>query len=77
MPLASPDTTRELVVRVLCYPEFGFTEDERGDLLADYLPCCETVIVSEPPERACVPRSGKYAVPATRPGRARGRCGDR
>ena len=49
VPLASPETTRELV-RVLCYPKFGLTEDEREDLLAEYLPWCETVIVSEPPD---------------------------
>ena len=49
VPLASPDTTGELI-RVLCYPKFGLTEDEREDLLAEYLPWCETVIVSEPPD---------------------------
>ncbi len=49
VPLASPETTRELV-RVLCYPKFDLTEDEREDLLAEYLPWCETVIVSEPPD---------------------------
>ena len=53
VPLASPETTRELV-RVLCYPKFGLTDDEREDLLAEYLPWCETVIVSEPPDvHAC------------------------
>ena len=48
MPLASRDTTTELV-RVLCYPKFGLTAGEREDLLADYLPWCETVSMSEPP----------------------------
>ena len=47
VPLASRDTTRELI-RVLSYPKFRLTEDERDDLLADYLPWCETVAVSEP-----------------------------
>ena len=47
-PLASRETTTELL-RVLLYPKFRLTEDEREDLLADYLPWCETVIVSEPP----------------------------
>ena len=46
--LASRDTTTELL-RVLLYPKFRLTDDEREDLLADYLPWCETVIVSEPP----------------------------
>ena len=49
VPLASPETTRELV-RVLCYPKFDLTEEEREDLLAEYLPWCETVLVSEPPD---------------------------
>ena len=48
LPLAGRDTTAELI-RVLCYPKFRLTEDEREDLLADYLPWCETVIVSNPP----------------------------
>ena len=45
VPLASGDTTRELI-RVLSYPKFRLTDDEREDVLADYLPWCETVIVS-------------------------------
>ena len=49
VPLASGDTTRELI-RVLSYPKFRLTADERDDLLADYLPWCETVAVSEPPD---------------------------
>ena len=47
-PLASRDTAAELI-RVLTYPKFRLNDDEREDLLADYLPWCETVIVSEPP----------------------------
>lgn len=46
VPLASRDTTTELL-RVLCYPKFGLTDDERQELLADYLPWCKTVIVTE------------------------------
>ena len=48
IPLASQATTLELI-RVLSYPKFRLTDHEREDLLADYLPWCETVIVSEPP----------------------------
>ena len=48
VPLVSRDTTAELI-RVLSYPKFQLTDDEREDLLADYLPWCETVSVSEPP----------------------------
>ena len=47
LPLASRDTTAELL-RVLYYPKLRLTGDEREDLLADYLPWCETVIVSKP-----------------------------
>ncbi len=47
-PLASRDTTAELL-RVLHYPKFRLNGDEREDLLSDYLPWCETVIVSQPP----------------------------
>lgn len=48
VPLASRETTTELI-RVLCYPGFRLTPHERDDLLADYLPHCESVIVSTPP----------------------------
>ena len=47
IPLASQATTLELL-RVLSYPKFRLTEPEREDLLADYLPWCETVVVSGP-----------------------------
>ena len=45
--LASQTTTLELL-RVHSYPKFRLTEQEREDLLADYLPWCETVVVSNP-----------------------------
>ena len=47
VPLASRETTTELI-RVLHYPRFDLTPGEREDLLADYLPHCESVTVSEP-----------------------------
>lgn len=46
-PLASRDTAAELI-RVLAYPKFRLGADEREDLLGDYLPWCETVIVTKP-----------------------------
>ena len=46
-PLASHDTTAELI-RVLSYPKFRLTVDEREDLLGDYLPWCETIVVPNP-----------------------------
>ena len=50
-PLASRDTVGELI-RVLSYPRFRLTNDEREDLLGDYLPWCETVTA---PNRIKVP----------------------
>ena len=41
-PLVSKLTAIELI-RVLAYPKFKLTPIEREDLLADYLPFCETV----------------------------------
>jgi uncharacterized protein len=41
-PLVSKPTVTELI-RVLAYPKFKLTSTEREDLLADYLPFCETV----------------------------------
>jgi predicted nucleic acid-binding protein len=40
------------LIRVLSYPKFRLTPDEREDLLGDYLPWCETVRV---PKRTKVP----------------------
>ena len=47
VPPASRETTTELI-RVLHYPRFEPTPSEQEDLLGDYLPHCESVIVSEP-----------------------------
>ncbi|WP_372023177.1 putative toxin-antitoxin system toxin component, PIN family (plasmid) [Tistrella mobilis] len=47
-PLASRETVSELL-RVLTYPKFGLTVADREDLLADYLPWCETVLIPVPP----------------------------
>jgi uncharacterized protein len=41
-PIASKVTITELI-RVLAYPKFKLTPTEREDLLADYLPFCETI----------------------------------
>ncbi|MBN8455937.1 putative toxin-antitoxin system toxin component, PIN family [Accumulibacter sp.] len=47
-PLISRATTAELI-RVLAYPKFKLSANEQHELLADYLPCCETVRIPEPP----------------------------
>jgi uncharacterized protein len=41
-PIVSKATITELI-RVLAYPKFKLTPIEREDLLADYLPFCETI----------------------------------
>lgn len=48
IPLVSRDTTAELI-RVLAYPKFRLSDEEQGELLADYLPWCKTVAISNPP----------------------------
>ncbi|OHC74351.1 MAG: putative toxin-antitoxin system toxin component, PIN family [Rhodospirillales bacterium RIFCSPLOWO2_12_FULL_58_28] len=48
-PLAGRDTTAELI-RVLSYPKFKLTDEDRENLLGDYLPWCETVTVPNPTE---------------------------
>jgi putative PIN family toxin of toxin-antitoxin system len=41
VPLISPATSRELA-RVLAYPKFRLSEQYRIELLAMYIPCCES-----------------------------------
>lgn len=54
-PLISRATVAELT-RVLGYPKFRLSQDDRLELLADYLPYCETI---EPAQRcASVCRDG-------------------
>jgi len=48
VPLVSKVTTAELI-RVLSYPKFKLDADKQGELLADYLPWCETVRIPNPP----------------------------
>ena len=47
-PLSSRETMGELI-RVLSYPKFDLAGEEQEDMLADYLPWCETVVVPKPP----------------------------
>lgn len=41
VPLVCTETVSELL-RVLAYPKFGLSPSEREELLADFLPWCET-----------------------------------
>jgi putative PIN family toxin of toxin-antitoxin system len=47
-PLVSRLTVAELM-RALGYPKFKLTASEQEELLADYLPYCETHVMSQPP----------------------------
>lgn len=47
-PLVSRLTAGELI-RALGYPKFKLTTGEQEELLADYLPYCETRVVPQPP----------------------------
>lgn len=47
-PLVSTATANELI-RVLAYPRFRLDAEARENLLADYLPFCESVQLSVPP----------------------------
>jgi putative PIN family toxin of toxin-antitoxin system len=48
VPLASAATVQELV-RVLAYPKFRLARPDQDELLADYLPYAQTVLIPEPP----------------------------
>ncbi len=48
LPLISRPTAEELI-RVLSYPKFKLTAEDQEELLADYLPYCETVVIPQPP----------------------------
>jgi putative PIN family toxin of toxin-antitoxin system len=47
-PLLSKTTAAELV-RVLQYPKFKLSAADQEELLADYLPYCQTIVIPEPP----------------------------
>ena len=48
-PLVNRDTAAELI-RVLAYPKFRLSQEDREELLADCLPYCETITADHPPE---------------------------
>ena len=47
VPLASAATITELI-RALTYPKFALSEFEQRELLGDYLPMCESVVIRDP-----------------------------
>jgi putative PIN family toxin of toxin-antitoxin system len=52
IPLISHTTAAELT-RVLAYPKFRLTSDDRRELLGEYLPYCEAVDVTVQCEQVC------------------------
>ncbi|OAI20730.1 MULTISPECIES: putative toxin-antitoxin system toxin component, PIN family [Methylomonas] len=48
LPLLSKITVAELI-RVLNYPKFKLSTSDQQELLADYLPYCQTIVIPEPP----------------------------
>ena len=48
LPLVSRATTQELI-RVLSYPRFRLSVEDCENLLADYLPWCETIAMPDAP----------------------------
>lgn len=55
LPLVSRATTAELIA-ALAYPKFRLAATEQHDLLADYLPGCDAVMLPDPPPRLPVCR---------------------
>lgn len=51
-PLLSQATAAELT-RVLGYPKFRLSQDERHELLAEYLPYCDVIELTETCELVC------------------------
>ena len=47
-PLLSKTTAAELI-RVLQYPKFKLSPTDQQELLADYLPYCQIILIREPP----------------------------
>lgn len=46
-PLASAATIAELII-ALTYPKFALSELDQRELLGDYLPLCESVVIRDP-----------------------------
>ncbi len=68
-PLISRATAAELA-RVLRYPEFGLSSDDAGELLADYLPCCEVIELAERCASVCRDANDQMFLDLAQSGRA-------
>ena len=52
MPLLSRETAAELI-RVMTYPKFALSREERHELLAEYLPYCKIVEITKKSPVTC------------------------
>ncbi len=69
MPLASRATIEELT-RVLRYPKFQLSFDNRDELLAEYLPYCEIVKVTRKSKWACRDKNDQLFLDLAESGKA-------
>jgi putative PIN family toxin of toxin-antitoxin system len=58
------------ITRVLAYPKFGLSADVRYDLLADYIPFCKTITITEPCSVICRDRRHQPFLDLAQSGRA-------
>ena len=68
-PLISRATTAE-ITRVLCYPKFHLSADDRIELLGDYLPYCETIDVKKRCSAVCRDTNDQTLLDLAQSGRA-------
>jgi uncharacterized protein len=69
VPLLSRPTAAELS-RVLGYPKFGLSQEERRELLAEYLPYCEVIEVTNICAAPCGDVNGQVFLNLAQSGKA-------
>jgi putative PIN family toxin of toxin-antitoxin system len=69
IPLISSVTASELT-RVLAYPKFGLSPDDCIELLSDYLPFCQTVIITKACPVSCRDKNDQPFLNLAHSGRA-------
>ena len=69
LPLASRATIEELT-RVLRYPKFQLSSDNRDEVLAEYLPYCEIVKVTRKSKLSCRDKSDQLFLDLAESGKA-------
>jgi putative PIN family toxin of toxin-antitoxin system len=69
VPLLSRETAAELT-RVLAYPKFRLSLDDRHELLAEFLPYCEVIDVTKRCEALCRDKKDQPFLDLTQSGKA-------